>query len=74
LLRASELPARFWWDRNPDGTPGPIQSAWNGGMYLIDGQGVIRYKDVLARGLLEKAVGTLLQEGAAPDGRDRLKD
>jgi RNA polymerase sigma factor (sigma-70 family) len=70
-LQASGLPARFWWDQGPDGKPGPIQTAWNGriDLYLIDAQGVIRYKHILVPELLEKAVAGLLQERR--DGKAR---
>jgi hypothetical protein len=62
-LKASGLPARFWWDISPDGKPGPIQAAWNArlGVYVLDHRGVIRYKHLLGTGPLEKAVATLLE-------------
>jgi hypothetical protein len=64
LLKASGLPARFCWDIEPGDKPGPIQTAWNArlGLSVIDGQGVIRYKNALTAELLEKAVTTLLKE------------
>jgi hypothetical protein len=64
LLKASNLPARSWWDIEPGGRPGPIQTAWNAriGLYVIDGQGLIRYKHALTPDLLEKAITTLLKE------------
>ena len=57
-LKASGLPARFWWDIGQDGKPGPIQTAWNARieLYLLDHRGVIRYKTVLGPELLEKTV------------------
>ena len=63
-LQAGRLPGRFWWDQGPDGKPGPIQTAWNArvDLYLIDPQGVIRYKHLLVSELLEKAVTELLKE------------
>jgi RNA polymerase sigma factor (sigma-70 family) len=71
LLKASGLPARFWWDLEPDGKPGPIQAAWNAriGLHVIDGQGTIRYKHALRADLLEKALTALLKErGDKPGG------
>jgi RNA polymerase sigma-70 factor (ECF subfamily) len=70
-LQAGGLPARFWWDQGPGGTPGPIQTAWNGrvDLYLIDPRGVIRYKHLFVPELLEKAVAGLLQERR--DGKAR---
>jgi hypothetical protein len=63
-LRASGLPARFWWDISADGKPGPIQTAWNArvDLYVLDYRGLLRYKHVLGPTLLEKAVATLLKE------------
>ena len=48
-LTASGLPARFWFDPDRDGKPGPIQTAWNAriDLYVLDHRGVIRYKHVL---------------------------
>ena len=76
LLHASGLPARFWWDQDPDGKPGPIQTAWNGrvDLYLIDPQGIIRYKHVLVPELLEKAVTALLKERGDAKGHPRAED
>ncbi len=64
FLQASGLPARFWWDQGPDGKPGPISMDWNGrvDLYVIDPQGMIRYKHTLRPELFEKAVTTLLKE------------
>jgi len=64
LLKASGLPARFWWDIGPDDKRGPIQTAWNAGvnLYVLDRRGVIRYKNVLESEILENAVTTLLRE------------
>ena len=62
-LKASRLPARFWWDIGPDGKPGAIQTAWNAhvGLYVLDHHGVIRYKQIFRPELFEKAVATLLK-------------
>jgi RNA polymerase sigma factor (sigma-70 family) len=71
LLRDSGLPARFWFDWKPDGSPGPIQAAWDlrGGLYLIDRRGVIRFKNTFAPELLEKALDELLTERTDEPGR-----
>jgi hypothetical protein len=63
-LKASGLPARFWWAIGQDGKPGPIQTAWNArlDLYVLDHRGVIRYKHVFLPELFEKAVDTLLKE------------
>ncbi len=63
-LKASGLPARFWWDIGLDDKPGPIQTAWNARLelYVLDHHGVIRYKHVFQPELFEKAVATLLKE------------
>jgi hypothetical protein len=64
LLKTSRLPARFWWDVKQDGKPGPIQTAWNAriGLYVLDRNGVIRFKDLAQADLMEKAVTMLLNE------------
>jgi hypothetical protein len=66
-LKASNLPARFWWDMDQNGNPGPIQAAWNArlDLYVLDGHGVIRYKHVFRPEVFEKAVTTLLKEQEA---------
>jgi hypothetical protein len=75
-LKASGLPARFWWDIGQDGKPGPIQTAWNAGLdfYVLDHHGVIRYKHVFRPELFEKAVATLLKEQKDDLGRSKKKD
>jgi hypothetical protein len=72
-LKASGLPARFWWDIGQDGKPGPIQSAWNArtDLYVLDRRGVIRYKHVFRPRLFEKAVATLLKEQKDELGRSK---
>jgi hypothetical protein len=72
-LKASGLPARFWWDIGQDGKPGPIQTAWNAriAFYVLDHRGVIRYKHVLTPVFLEKAVATLLKEQKDELGRSK---
>jgi peroxiredoxin len=61
-----DLPYRAWWDGNQeDNTGGPIATAWNvtgwPSIYVIDGQGVIRFVDLHDEDLL-KAVRQLLTE------------
>jgi hypothetical protein len=71
LLKASGLPARFWWDIGQDDKPGPIQAAWNAriDLYMLDRRGVIRYKHVFRLELFEKAVTTLLKQQRDELGR-----
>jgi hypothetical protein len=71
LLQANGLPARFWFDWKPDGSPGPIQTAWDVrmGLYLIDRRGVIRFKQLLGSDQLEKALDELLKERTDEPGR-----
>jgi len=73
LLNASGLPARFWWDLDQNGKPGPILRAWNKGvdLYVLDRRGVIRYKHVLNPELFEKAVTTLLKEQKDEPAKER---
>jgi RNA polymerase sigma factor (sigma-70 family) len=75
-LKASGLPARFWWDIGEDGKPGPIQTAWNARLafYVLDHRGVIRYKHVLLPDLFEKAVATLLKEQKQELGRPKKNE
>jgi hypothetical protein len=72
-LKASGLPARFWWDIAPDGKPGPIQTDWNARIdfYLLDHRGVIRFKHSFRPEILEKAITTLLKEQKDELGRPR---
>jgi peroxiredoxin len=59
------LPYRSWWDGGGDDPSGPIASAWNvqgwPTIYVLDGDGVIRYVDLKDEHLL-KAVRLLLNE------------
>ena len=75
-LKASGLPARFWWDIGQDGKPGPIQAAWNAriDLYVLDHHGVIRYKHVFQPELFEKAVAMLLKEQKDELGRSKKSD
>jgi RNA polymerase sigma factor (sigma-70 family) len=66
-IQARGMPARFWWDFRPDGTPGPIQTAWNSDrgslrLFLLDHQGVIRFKDLTFPEQLERAIAYLVAE------------
>jgi len=63
-LKASELPARFWWDLGRDGKPEQIQAAWNARIELsvLDQAGVMRYRHVARRELFEEAVTRLPRE------------
>jgi hypothetical protein len=72
-LKLRGLNARFWWDLDQSGGPGPIQTAWNvrgqTDLYILDHQGVIRYKNNFPPKLLENAVSTLLREMADETAR-----
>jgi hypothetical protein len=72
-LKASGLPARFWWDIGDYGKPGPIQTAWNAriAFYVLDHRGLIRYKHLFGPELFEKAVATLLKEQKDELGRSK---
>jgi len=61
-LDKEKLPWRSWWDGAS--TKGSITTKWQAGgagVYVLDGQGVIRYKDVNSQDL-DKAVEKLLAE------------
>jgi hypothetical protein len=64
VLAEEHLTWRSWWDGGS--TEGPIASQWNvrgwPTTYVLDGRGVIRYKNVREKEL-DKAVDTLLKEG-----------
>lgn len=65
-LKASGLPARFWWDLGRDGKPEPIQAAWNARIELsvLDQAGVCATNPspVARRELFEEAVTRLPRE------------
>lgn len=63
-VREKNITWRSFWN-GPKGTGGPISAAWNvtgwPTIYVIDAEGVIRYKNV--RGpQMDKAIETLFQE------------
>ena len=64
VLKEENISWRSFWN-GPDGTSGPISKAWNvtgwPTIYVLDGEGKIRYKNV--RGAdLDKALETLMAE------------
>ena len=63
-LEAENITWRSFWN-GPDGTRGPISSAWGvrswPTIYVLDAKGVIRYKNVRGAAM-GKAVDTLLAE------------
>ena len=63
ILEKEQITWRSWWDQGrPDG---PIQTLWNvtarPAIYLLDGNGVIRYKDV-SEEELDEAIRELISE------------
>lgn len=68
VMDEEEITWRSWWDGGS--TSGPIATEWNVSgwptIYVLDDQGVIRYKGV--RGVaMDKAVDTLLVEIGSAD-------
>jgi hypothetical protein len=63
VLKKEQISWRSWWDGGS--TSGPIASKWNvtgwPTVYVLDAQGVIRYRDVHGKEL-DEAVDKLLQE------------
>jgi hypothetical protein len=63
-LTTEKITWRSFWN-GADGTQGPISRAWNvrnwPTVYVLDAQGVIRYKDVTPEEL-DKGADTLLKE------------
>ncbi len=63
VMKTENITWRSWWDGGS--TRGPIASAWNvrgwPTIYVLDGQGKIRYKNVRGEAM-DKAVDTLLAE------------
>jgi RNA polymerase sigma factor (sigma-70 family) len=79
-IQATGMRVRFWWDFNPDGTPGPIQTAWNADrgdlrLFVLDHQSVMRYKDCVLPEQLEHAIALLVaeQRGHAEKGENAEK-
>jgi hypothetical protein len=64
VLKEENITWRSFWN-GPEGTSGPISKAWNVSgwptIYVLDGQGKIRYKNVRGEAM-DKAVDTLLAE------------
>lgn len=64
-LEKEPLPWRSWWDGDKGDGDGRVTRAWNvtawPTVYILDGRGVIRYKDVLDKDL-DNAVDALLKE------------
>jgi hypothetical protein len=69
-MTAEKITWRSFWN-GPQGTSGPISKAWNvrgwPTTYVLDGKGVIRYKN-LRDAEMEKAVEKLLKEAEAAKG------
>ena len=65
---------RSWFDGG--GTGGPIANAWNvtgwPTTYVIDAEGVIRYKQVRGEGL-DTAIADLLTECREKEGREEVR-
>ena len=63
-VRSESLSWRHFWN-GPKGTSGPISSQWNvegwPTVYLIDGDGIIRYKEVLGDDI-DRGLETLMAE------------
>lgn len=72
-VQSEGLSWRHFWN-GPQGTKGPIAEAWNidawPTVYLIDGDGVIRYKDVLGKDLMEAIEHLLAESGHTVDLSD----
>ena len=68
-LKKEQITWRSWWD---DGSvTGPIQTEWQVAhrpvIYVLDAEGVIRYKNVLGDDL-DRIIDTMLDEVAANSG------
>jgi hypothetical protein len=63
ILQKEHITWRSWWDGGT--TEGPIASRWNVSAwpttYVLDGRGVIRYKNVIDQAL-DEAVDALLKQ------------
>jgi len=64
VMEKESITWRSWWD-GPKGTDGPLSKKWNvrgwPTIYVLDAEGVIRFKDVFEEEL-DKAVDELLKE------------
>jgi hypothetical protein len=74
-IKKENITWRSFWDRN---TTGPIDRAWNvqswPTIYVLDHQGVIRYKQVHGKEL-DQAIDTLVKEAqGGADGRPAKKE
>lgn len=74
-VSSESLSWRHFWN-GPEGTAGPIASQWNiedwPTIYLIDGNGVIRYRQVLGEDI-DRGIETLMAEmGHQVDLRDQV--
>jgi hypothetical protein len=69
IKSSAALPYRSWWDSPSKTGPGPIANAWNVGgypaVYVLDGNGVIRFVDIRYEDLL-KGVRQLLSQAPEP--------
>ena|SRR5947209_1163240 len=63
-LKKEEITWRSWWDGGS--TSGPIATKWNVSgwptLYILDQNGVIRYKNVREEKAMDKAIDTLIAE------------
>jgi hypothetical protein len=63
-MEKEQITWRSWWD-GPKGTDGPLSKKWNvrgwPTIYVLDAQGVIRFKDVFEKEM-DEAVDQLLKE------------
>lgn len=68
VMSEEQITWRSWWDGGS--TNGPIATGWNvrgwPTVYVLDGEGVIRYKNVREHAL-DEAVNTLLKEMTGKD-------
>lgn len=75
-LKKENISWRSFWN-GPKGISGPISSAWNVSIwptiYLIDAQGVIRYKQIRGEAL-DSAIDELLAEMKTPSSSGAAKD
>jgi hypothetical protein len=64
IVKEKNITWRSFWN-GPDGTGGPISTRWNVSgwptIYVLDGEGVIRYRDVRGE-QMDRAIETLLAE------------